>query len=315
MTLRAAVTQYVTFRKSLGERFSVNELALATFCRALGESASLADITVEAVTAHLAGPGPITAAWHIKHNALLGFYRYAISRGLVTDSPLPRVIPKRPPGLVPYIYSTAELRKLVKAADAYQRHRSSIPPILMRTLILLLYGAALRISEALALRLADVDLPNALITVHDSKFFKSRLVPLGRKLTRVLQEYVSWRIASGLPGEVETRFFVLRNGRPAKRDSIEGAFRRLCRHAGINRPAGSRWQPRLHDLRHSAAVHRVVSWYRDGKNVQVLLPHLAVYLGHAHLAATQAYLSMTPDLLREAGVRFEKYAAKEHPDD
>ena len=111
--------------------------------------------------------------------------------------------------------------------------------------------------------------------------------------------------------DAENPFFLQSNGCSTSRSTIQGVFERLRDHAGVNLPSGSRWQPRLHDLRHSAAVHRVVSWYREGKDVQALLPHLSVYMGHAHLASTQGYLSMTPDLLREAGVRFAKYAAKE----
>jgi len=77
--------------------------------------------------------------------------------------------------------------------------------------------------------------------------------------------------------------------------------------AGVRRSDGARYQPRLHDLRHTFAVHRLISWYRQGADVQKLLHHLSVYLGHVHLADTQVYLSMTPELLREANARFERY--------
>ncbi|WP_375288159.1 hypothetical protein [Kosakonia sp. S42] len=77
---------------------------------------------------------------------------------------------------------------------------------------------------------------------------------------------------------------------------------------GITRHGGARYEPRIHDLRHSFAVHRLTSWYRNGDDVQLLLPHLSVYLGHVHLRATQVYLSMTPEFLGEASRRFEKYA-------
>ena len=79
----------------------------------------------------------------------------------------------------------------------------------------------------------------------------------------------------------------------------------------MRRHDGAYFQPRLHDLRHSFAVHRLVAWYRQGADVQLLLPKLSTYLGHIHLAETQHYLTMTPDLLCEAGRRFESYAALE----
>jgi integrase/recombinase XerD len=82
-------------------------------------------------------------------------------------------------------------------------------------------------------------------------------------------------------------------------------------YAGVSRDDGARYQPRLHDLRHSFAVHRLTSWYQQGADVQKLLPQLATYLGHTNIAATQVYLTITPQLLHEASVRFEQYAFQE----
>ena len=96
--------------------------------------------------------------------------------------------------------------------------------------------------------------------------------------------------------------------------TVTGHFRRVCDAAGVRRHDGGRFQPRLHDLRHSFAVHRLIQWYREGQDVQSLLPHLSVYLGHTQLAATQIYLSMTPQLLQEASQRFETYAFPETSD-
>ena len=86
------------------------------------------------------------------------------------------------------------------------------------------------------------------------------------------------------------------------------AFRRLCTIAGIRRDGGGRNQPRLHDLRHSSAVHRLTAWYRSGADLNDLLPKLATFLGHKDLSGTQRYLTMTQDLLTEAGLRFEAFA-------
>jgi integrase len=92
--------------------------------------------------------------------------------------------------------------------------------------------------------------------------------------------------------------------------ATDSAFRRLRACAGIQRDGGPRHQPRLHDLRHSAAVHRLVAWYQTGIDLQDLLPKLATYLGHVDLSSTQRYLTMTPELLREASLRFERYATE-----
>ena len=307
MILQIIVDQYASFRKTLGERFRTNGQVLAAFCRAMGQDANLADVSPDKVSVFLAGKGPLTASWHVRHNALLGFYRYAISRGFVTISPLPLVIPKRPPAFPPYIYSQAELQRLLDATASYQRNRSRIDPLMIRALILLMYGAALRTSEALSLSIADVDLAGSVLTVRDSKFFKSRLVPLGLKTVQVLAEHATLRGSKELAGP----FFAARDGKRVNISTLENVFQRIRSHAGLHRDGGVRCQPRLHDLRHTSAVHRLTTWYREGKDVQKLLPQLSVYLGHTHLAATQVYLTMTPELLHEASLRFESYAAPE----
>lgn len=307
MILQIIVDQYASFRKTLGERFRTNGQILAAFCRAMGQDANLTDISSDKVSVFLAGKGPLTASWHVRHNALLGFYRYAISRGLVTVSPLPLVIPKRPPAFQPYIYSQAEIQRLLDATASYQRHRSRIDPLMVRTLILLMYGAALRTSEALSLTIADVDLAGSVLTVRDSKFFKSRLVPLGPKTVQILAEHATLRSTK----EPANPFFAARDGDRVNIGTLENVFQRIRSHAGLHRNGGVRCQPRLHDLRHTSAVHRLTTWYREGKDVQKLLPQLSVYLGHTHLAATQVYLTMTPELLHEASLRFESYATPE----
>ena len=174
-------------------------------------------------------------------------------------------------------------------------------------LLLLLYGAGLRISEALSLTLADVNLTAGILTIRESKFYKTRLVPISPALTGVLATYVAQR-AKEHPAQPDAALFLTRTATPVVRHTAENIFRRLRVSAGVIRHDGGRYQPRLHDLRHAFAVHRLVSWYRQGADVQRLLPQLATYLGHLHIAATQRYLTMTPELLHEAGQRFERYA-------
>ncbi len=92
---------------------------------------------------------------------------------------------------------------------------------------------------------------------------------------------------------------------------VERTFRKLCNYCGIHREDGARYQPRLHDIRHTFALSRLLDWYRKGADVQRLLPHLSTYLGHVNISATQRYLTMTSELLSEASSRFEKYALSE----
>jgi site-specific recombinase XerD len=184
----------------------------------------------------------------------------------------------------------------------------------MRTIVLFLYATGLRVHEAVALDCADVDLENLVLTVRQTKFYKTRLVPFSSQLGEVLARYVARQPA--VPGSAKPiPFFTMRTGTRVRRPRLEKCFRRVREQAGVQRTDGASYQPRLHDLRHTFAVHRLISWYRQGADVQKLLPQLAVYLGHAHLVSTQVYLSMTPELLAEANARFERYAGKEEGHD
>ena len=311
MNLNDLVTHYVAFRRTLGERCQTNESRLRSFCRAVGPQTDVAQIQAAAVAAFLAGSGPITSTWHVKYYTLKGFFRFAVSRGHLHEAPLPKELPKHAPPFLPYIYSPDELRRLLDAIPSYRRYRTRIESPTLRAMLLLLYGAGLRASEALHLTVADVDLPNAMLTVRDTKFFKSRLVPIGQRLTGVLTEYARWRAATHPSVGIESRFFPGKRGAAIHLQTLEDTFQRLREHAGVRRHDGACYQPRLHDLRHTFAVHRLTAWYRQGADVQRLLYHLSVYLGHAHLAATQVYLTMTPELLQQAGTRFERYARGE----
>ena len=121
MILANVCEQYGAFRKTLGERFEVNARQLKAFCRFMRPGTAIADVSSDKVNVFLAGRGPLTASWHVRYNALRGFYRYAVSRGLVATSPLPGVIPKRPPAFQPYIYSQAELKRLLDSIESCRR--------------------------------------------------------------------------------------------------------------------------------------------------------------------------------------------------
>jgi integrase/recombinase XerD len=310
MTLAHVIRDYVALKQAMGSRFHSEAVILRAFSRSVGDI-TMADITAEHVNAYLDGHGPVTRFWHRKHSALQGLYRFAIGRGYVTGSPLPTTTPKLQVVFTPYIYSTEELRRLLQAVDVCDHPRSKLSATTARTLVLLLYGAALRISEALALRLADVDLIANLLTIHTSKFYKTRWVPIGPRLRDTLAAYAHQRPHERPLQTFEAPFLLTRTGEPVTRQQAERVFRRLCAKAAVSRNDGSRYQPRLHDLRHTWAVHRLVAWYEEGADVQRLLPHIATYLGHVHIAATQCYLTMTPALLHAANCRFEQYAQPE----
>jgi len=305
MKLSALASHYVAYKQAMGMRFHTEARTLRSFCRTMGDI-TIADVAADRVHAYLTGAGPVTSFWHRKYEVLRGFYRFAMARGYASSCPLPKIIPK-PPQFVPHIFSHEELQRLLDASVVCESPRSKLKPYTCRMLILLLYGAGLRISEALSLTLANVDLPAGILTIRESKFYKTRLVPMSPALTAAVGTYMAQR-AEEHSSESDTALFLTRTAIPLARDTAENIFRRLRVRAGVLCHDGGRYQPRLHDLRHAAAVHRLVSWYRQGADVQRLLPQLATYLGHIHIAATQRYLTLTPELLHEASLRFEQYA-------
>jgi integrase/recombinase XerD len=310
MSTLAVVDAYLASRRALGVRLERAGRSLHQFVREVGD-VPLADIKPDVVERFLRGHGALSARWTAKYHALAGLYRFAIARGYVDASPLPAYQPKLPPPQTPYVYSTHELQRLVDACAKLSDYRSKLQALTYRTLLLLLYGTGMRVSEALGLALSDVDLRERLITVRNTKFYKTRLVPVGPRLTAELAAYLDRRCALALPEGAASAVLCSRTGRRLTYPQVITQFQRIRLAAGIRPAPGEPRPPRLHDLRHSAAVHRVVAWYRNGADVQRLLPQLATYLGHVDVRSTQHYLQMTPELLQEANRRFALYAQQE----
>jgi len=299
--LADAITRYVEFNQSVGMRFHVDAAILKAFHRHVGE-ADVAAISSDVVLAFLQPRHRVTSRWLIKHRAVRRFYQYAITRGLVARSPVPTAVPRVTETFVPHIYSDEELRRLLAGLTQNQaRVRCTITAPTFRAFLLLLYGTGLRLGEALALQREDVDLHAGMLLIRETKFYKSRHLPIGPTLTRTLAEYVE--AAPAGRGPIPTAFFVNRRGDRMPHRTAWHNFASLREQVGV--------QGRLHDLRHTFAVHRLLAWYREGADVQRCLPHLSTYLGHARLACTQRYLTMIPELLEQASRRFETYARSE----
>jgi site-specific recombinase XerD len=308
MKLTEAIDAYVTLKRSLGAVFNTEERVLRCFTRALGDI-SVDAIDPEATRAFCRGVGPPTRYWERKHYTLRIFFAYLVARGYLAASPLPEQGPRIPRTFEPHIYSRDELQRLLDATEILRSHRSPLQHATFRTLLLLTYGAGLRPSEGLRLRCCDVDLEEQVVAIWHTKFFKSRMVPIGATLTSALAAYHKKRQRLPMPVGTCSAFFATRTGAGIPLSRFEKAFDRLRRHVGLRSPPGVRWHPRLQDMRHAFAVHRLTAWYREGANVQECLPLLSTYLGHVNVSGTQAYLTMTPELLAEASKRFERYAA------
>lgn len=311
MKLSTVIDSYVDFKRGLGMRLSSEAVMLRAFGKAMGDI-DIAQVRPSAVQSFFDRKRPVTSTLSQYLSVLRSFYRYAVGRGFTTSVPLPARLPKIPSPPAHYIYTADELQRLLAATAVLHTRWSPWRPRTFRTFLLLLYGTGLRLAEALSLTMRDVDLANAVIRVRHGKFFKSRLVPTGPRLTRVLADHASFRRhRQPLPDHEDSAFFANRKGYYWDKRSTQLYFRKVCQRAQIVRHSDGRspgQQPRLHDIRHTAAQHRLGAWYRSDQDVQLLLPQLATFLGHRDITGLQVYLHMTPELLRAASVRFQSYA-------
>lgn len=178
-------------------------------------------------------------------------------------------------------------------------HRGATYAAILTTL----YCLGLRITEACRLSVGDVDLDQGLILIRRSKFYKSRLLPVGPRYQDYLARFLRLRDAAPSP-HGDAPLFLSRQGQRIRRNSIGNILREMIREMGLRPEPGQRGAS-LHSFRHSFALHRLVKWYREGADVQAKLPLLSTYLGHVDIASTQVYLEATTDLLEAANVRFE----------
>ena len=204
----------------------------------------------------------------------------------------------------PFIFSHQQIRSILQTVDDTQPNsHSPMRHLVMPEVFRLLYCCGMRVSEVINLKSSDVDLSDGILTVRASKFNKDRLVPVAPSMADRLSKYAS---ALG-KGHSATIFFPTRNGSPYSKGTIYALFRQLLWKCGIPHEGRSKG-PRLHDLRHSFAVHKLESWYRQGADLNVKLPLLAAYMGHKNLVSTQWYLHLTPQIFPDIATRLDQFA-------
>jgi integrase len=209
----------------------------------------------------------------------------------------------------PHIYSPADVRRMLDIARTYPSPRAPLRPLSLHTMLLLAYCAGLRRSELTRLDLGDVDLQCGTITIRETKFFKTRILPLPDTVMVELLAYIDARRRAGAPQDPQSGLFWhdQGNGRYTAA-AIAWLLVDVLRRAEL-KPQHGRIGPRLHDLRHSMVVNRILEWYRSGINPQDRLPFLAIYLGHRDIHSTLVYITVTQDLLQEASERFRVVGA------
>lgn len=235
----------------------------------------------------------------------MGLPRHRRATDPRTEIPPDGLLPYRPKRARPYLYSDEEIRRLLRAALALPGNRE-LRRWTYHCLFGLLSVSGLRISEARALELQDVDLRASVLTIRGAKFGKSRLIPLHASTRRVLADYLARRARRWAGRSVSSYVFVSSRGNRLDGGDIHRTFYALSRQIGLRGPS-DRHGPRLHDLRHRFAVTTLVRWYRAGDDAERRLPILSAYLGHVHVSDTYGYLSAWPELMREATSRLERW--------
>lgn len=230
------------------------------------------------------------------------FARYLCSRGVaayVLDANLTSITRL---DYVPHIYTREQIRRVFAAVDGLPFDpRTPERQVIMPELFRVLYACGLRAGEALRLRVGDVDLDQGVLTIREGKFRKDRLVPMAPSLTKRLRSYAA-RMKFANADDI---FFPSPRGGCYDLRTIYSLFRRILRDSDI--PHGGRGKgPRLHDLRHTFAVHCLERWYRQGDDLNARLPLLVAYLGHLTLSGTQRYLRLTPTIFPDITARLEQ---------
>jgi integrase len=234
-----------------------------------------------------------------------GFARYVAARDGQSEVPDTRLLGSGHRRQQPHIYTDKQLRELI-GATAQLTPFHPLRPHTHTTLFGLLASTGLRISEALGLQQADVYLEAGILHIRQTKFHKSRLVPMHPTVTRVMRHYAACRDRDSA-NRSGLFFFVSRQGRPRPYSTVRQVFRRLCNRLRWH-SNGVLPRPRIHDLRHGFACRRLLRWYRDGVDVDHAIASLSTYLGHGKVTDTYWYFSGTGGLLAMVGDRFERFA-------
>jgi integrase/recombinase XerD len=305
MTLKTMARQYIRHKQDLGARFKTDAMHLECFFNLLHADGDQACVSAEIVSRFLWQGSRTVAYWRRKYAVLNGFNRFLAGHGYSHLLPLPKEKPQVTRPFVPYVLDHYELARFFAALPSACEARS-IPANVARLFFMLLYGTGLRVGEALGLKPQSVDTEQAILTVRATKFYKTRLVPVAPSLQRELAAYDRWKRAQNVHPE-PSFYFIDKRGLPLRDHQVRTLFEDLRDQCRLGKPESGK-RPRIHDLRHTFAVHRLTAGYRRGEDVQKLLPQLATYLGHSTLASTQVYLTMTPELLSLANGRFESYA-------
>ena len=290
---------YLSVRRALGYKLVGEGRLLADFVT-YAEEAGASTVTTDLAVGWTTKATGSTAYLARRMRVARSFARYLHALDPAAEVPPADLFPAGKHRPVPYIYSDDDVAALMTTA------RTLRPPLraaTFETLIGLLAATGIRVSEAMALDVDDIDWADRALTVRNSKYGKSREVVLHPSTVDALRAYDRERDRLG-PNRCTPSLFVSTRGTRLSHETVQPTFRQLLHQAGLEQRSAAS-QPRIHGLRHTFAVNTVVGWYRDGDDVAVRMPLLSTYLGHVDPAATYWYLSAVPELLALAAQRLE----------
>lgn len=298
--LADAAADYLALRRRLGHDLADAHRLLPRFVAYLDDIGA-ATVTIVAAIAWSTAPDvdPASSVWPARMTVARGFARHMTGIDPATEVPPVGLIPSRQRWRPPFLFTAGDVERLVAAASSTIRWR--LPAATHATLIGLLAVTGMRVGEALKLDDDDLDWDEGVILVRESKFGKTRVVPLDPTTVDALRSFAA--IRDGLVERRVPAVFVSIRGNRMIYACAQETFRRLCDTTGVGADAPNR--PRIHDLRHSFAVNTLIGWHRNGENVDARLPALSTYLGHRDPRSTYWYLSAAPELLALAARRIE----------
>jgi len=293
--LRRYLKEFLALRQALGFTIRTHDSTLRDFVTFL-ENQKAAWITSRLAVSWAKRPAHADPNWWAYRLYLARqFARYAMTKDPRTEIPSAELLPYRQRRPAPYIYSEHEIARLVETAKNLPSH-NGLRAWTYSTLFGLLWVTGLRISEALSLGRNDVDLHNDILTIRQSKYQKTRLVPIHSSTSKVLRAYARRRDHVFRPRRSES-FFVTVFGKRPTHGVVNITFIQLSRQTGLRGPK-ARTGPRIHDMRHTFAVRTLIELYRNGRDVERGVHALSVYMGHAGPSSTYWYLSAVPQLMQ-----------------
>ena len=307
------VDEYLTARRGLGFGLETAEGFLRNFASHADRIGHDGSVTIELAVQWARSSRSSNPAQAVRRLTVVRhFARYCALFDPATEVPPAGLLGRVPRRSMPHIYTAAEMAALLKQASCLLP-RHGLRPATYVTYFALLASTGLRLSEARRLTTDDADLVNGILTIRETKFRKSRLVPLHPTTTQALGRYADRRDAC-LAAPRSQYFFRTEHSSRLTRTAVETTFRRIRQRLDWT-GHGRTHQPRIHDLRHTFVVGRVLRWYQEGADVDRKILALATYLGHARVADTYWYCTAVPELLACTAQRFERFAhrAAERP--